>query len=388
MSQRRTVSGRRSVLVWLAIVFVLLLAIGVAAFVFVIGPQQQLRQQAQATTEAHKAEVEQLYAAGIAFQNAGDWETAEVEFKKVIALNANYKDVQSRLAEIRSKLAEVGATATAMALAQAAQARIDAQATATARAQATASARANATATAEMAPTVTLQALEAHYQKGLAYVNLEQWLEAKAELEQAFDTDPNYKDVQAQLAMVNSEVAKLTPTATPTPTDTPTPALTSTPSNFSTVPPTLANASTPMSTPTPDWCRDLDIVNIESSGFAGGNYHQRAVDFDHTGCQIPDTAWVAPNQSGWIRLTLRGDSIIDVMVIDPSKTSGVPGSIQITAGPTSDDLRAVGAYYGVWDQHQLLTINLFDPIKEDDRVIQINAHHGKEWVVIYRITWW
>ena len=216
MAQRRTVSGRRTAMAWLAIILVLVLAIALAAVVFIIGPQQQLRQQAHATSEARQAEVGRLYAAGLAFQNAGDWEAAEAEFKQLITLDPNYKDARTRLAEVRSKLSEVRATATAAAAAQAEQSRMDTQATATARTQATVEAQPNATATAETAPTATLQALEAHYQKGLAYINLEQWPEAKAELEQVFDTNPNYKEVQTQLAVVNSEIAKLTPTATPT----------------------------------------------------------------------------------------------------------------------------------------------------------------------------
>jgi tetratricopeptide (TPR) repeat protein len=207
----------------------LVLAIALAAVVFIIGPQQQLRQQAQVTAEARQAEVERLYAAGLAFQNASDWEAAEAEFKKVIALDANYKDVPTRLAEVKARLADSEATATAVAAARTEQARIDAQATATARIQATAEAQANATATAEVAPTATLQALEAHYQKGLAHMNLGRWVEAKAELEQVFDVDPNYKEVQAKLAEVEAEVAKLTPTATRTPAATSTPTVTPTP---------------------------------------------------------------------------------------------------------------------------------------------------------------
>lgn len=215
MAQRRTVSGRRSVMAWLAIVLVLGLAVVLAAMVFIIGPQQQLRQQARATAEARQAEVERLYAAGVAFQDVGDWEAAEAEFKKVITLDANYKDVQTRLGEVKAGLQKVTVTAEVLA-----------QATATAQIQATAEAQANATATAEVAPTATLQALEAHYQKGLAYMNLSRWVEAKAELERVLDVDPNYKEIQAKLAEVEAEVAKLTPTETPTPIATATPTVT------------------------------------------------------------------------------------------------------------------------------------------------------------------
>ena len=240
MSQRRTVSGRRSALVWLAVVVVLMLAVALAAVVFIIGPQQQLRQQAQATAEARQAEVERLYVTGVAFQDAGDCEQAAESLTQLIRLEPGYKEAQSRLAEVRACQQATETTATAQAVAMA-QATMEAQATATGEAKAvaeqarldarvTATAQIQATATAQAgAATATMDAVETHYQKGLAYINLEKWAEAQMELETVFEVDPNYKDVQAQLAVVDSELVKLTPTATPTPSTTPTPEITPTP---------------------------------------------------------------------------------------------------------------------------------------------------------------
>jgi len=113
---------------------------------------------------------------------------------------------------VKTKLAGGAATATAVAIAQAERAWADAQATATAQVQA------------------TTQALEAHYQKGLGYMNMGQWAEAKSELDQVFGADPTYKDVQAKLTEVRkklSELALLTPTPTPVPPAPPTPKPTS-----------------------------------------------------------------------------------------------------------------------------------------------------------------
>ena len=277
MTQRRTVPGWRPAVVWLAIVLVLVLAIVLAAFALVIGPQQQLRQQTQATAEARQAEVERLYAAGVAFQDAGDWEAAEAEFKQAITLDQAYKDVQTRLAEVKAKLTESAATATAEVMAQADRARMNAQTTATAQAQATATAQA-------VAATTTAAAVETHYQRGLAYVNLEKWAEAQMELEAVFEIDPNFKDVQAQLVVVASEIMKLTPSPTPIPpTPTPgppTPTPIHTPTPTPTHSPTPHPTSTATATPTLEpvagatWLREKDgsvMVYVPAGEFIMGS---------------------------------------------------------------------------------------------------------------------
>jgi len=201
MSQRVKVVGTRSLVIWLLVIIAVVAVAALAVGGLVIYP----RLQEQRAEQARLAQAGQHYQAGLAFQNASDWEAAEAELKQVIALDANYKDVQPRLTEVRARLAESAATATA-----------------TARAAATATAETSAVA-------ATAEALEAQYQRGLGYINLERWVEAKAELEQVFATDPNYKEVQAKLAEVEAKLAELgipTATLTPTPTDTPQPGVT------------------------------------------------------------------------------------------------------------------------------------------------------------------
>ena len=220
MSKRTRVVGTRSFTMWILIVIVALLLAGVAVGGLVVLPRIQQTQ----TQQARLDEAEQHYQAGVAFQNVEDWTAAEGEFKQIIALDASYKDVQTRLAEVRAKLAEREATATAMAVAQAERARADAQTTETAQAEATTTGQA-------LAVTATAETLEAQYQRGLGYINLEKWVEAKSELEQVFEADPNYKEVQAKLAEVEAKLKELNiPTATPmpTPSDTPQPGVTPT----------------------------------------------------------------------------------------------------------------------------------------------------------------
>ncbi len=229
MAHRHTVSGRRSVLAWLAIVLVLVLASVLATVVFIIAPQQQLRQQVQATAEARQAEVERLYQAGVAFQNAGDCSKAADSLAQVISREPGYKDTQVRLAEARACQQAAEATATAQAIAMA-QATVEAQATATADARALAQAvAATATAAAEAsaarATAEAVAAIETAYQRGLGYYHLERWAEAKTAFEEVFAADPTYKDVQTKLAEVEAKLAEaqeLTPTATPS-TSTPQP---------------------------------------------------------------------------------------------------------------------------------------------------------------------
>lgn len=221
MGQRQTISGRRTGLVWLGTLFALALVAIIVVVIFVIAPDRRRQQQ----LEAH-------YNACVAFRAAGDWDRAVEACGEAVAIDAGYEDVQARYAEVRAKQQEVlatvqaetaQATATAQARAEATAAAATTKAgivqatsvatTATAQAKATVQAQeAEATATAE-----ALAQLEAHYQKGLGYINLEKWVEAKAELEQVFEEDPNYKDVQAKLTGVETEVAKLIPTATPPP---------------------------------------------------------------------------------------------------------------------------------------------------------------------------
>ena len=233
MSQRTKVVGPRPLIIWLLIVIAVVVAVGGLVLYF--------HRQEQRIEQTRLAQAEQHYQAGVAFQNVSDWEAAEAEFKQVIALDADYKDVQTRLAEVKAKQQQAlattqakaaQATATAQARAEATAAAVTTEAkiaqatsvaaTATAQARTTLQAQeTKATATAE-----ALAQLEAHYQKGLGYTNLGQWEEARAELEQVFQVEPNYKEVQAKLAEVEVELAKLTPTATPEP---PTPEATNTP---------------------------------------------------------------------------------------------------------------------------------------------------------------
>jgi tetratricopeptide (TPR) repeat protein len=202
--QRKSVVGTRSSLLWLLILGIVVLLIGAVVGALIVLPQLQ----AARTEQARLAEIERHYQAGIAFQNLEDWSAAEGEYRKVIALDATHRDVQDRMATVRARLKEVAATATTAAEAQAARAR------------------AEATATAQAAPIATQQALESHYQKGIAYMNMKQWNEAKAELEQIFAIDPNYKDIQVRLSEVISHLASLTPVPIPVSKSTPTPTAT------------------------------------------------------------------------------------------------------------------------------------------------------------------
>ena len=217
MSQRTKIVGTRSLVVWLLIIIVVVMVAALAVGGLVVYP----RLQEQRAEQARLAEVERHYQAAVAFQDVGDWVAAEAEYKQVVTFDADYKDAKTRLAEVKARLAEKEATATAVAIAQAEQARAEAEATATAQAQATATAKTSAIA-------ATAQALEAQYQRGLGYISLKKWIEAKAELEQVFAADPNHKEVQAKLAEVEAEIAKLTPTPMPTPVVTPTPTTTPT----------------------------------------------------------------------------------------------------------------------------------------------------------------
>ena len=251
MSKRTRVTGTRTFVVWLLIIIAVVLVAGIVAGVLFVLPQIEERQA-----------LEKHYQAAVAFQEMGDWAAAESEFKQIVSADAEYKDVRSRLAEVKAKLAEDTATATAVAVAQAEQIQARAQATATAKAQAAAdalaSADATATAQAEVtvaakaeAATATAEAIETQYQRALAYIDMEKWAEAKAELDQVFTVAPDYKEVQDKLAEVEAKLRELSiPTATPTlvPTHTPRPG---TPTSVPT--PTLepTQALSPTQTPVP-----------------------------------------------------------------------------------------------------------------------------------------
>lgn len=211
---RKKVTGSRPLMLWGIIAIIVVLVVVVIAGLLVIYPDYRARQDAAQATVQAQAQVEQHYQAGIAFQNVEDWDKALAEFEQVIRIDASYRDVQAQLANVKARQRE----ATAIA-------QVQAPATATVQAQATISAQA-------AAATTTVEAMEAHYEKGVAYMNLSRWEEAKAELQQVFEGDPNYKEVQAKLTEVEVEIAKLTPTVTPSPlvTNTPTsPAATATP---------------------------------------------------------------------------------------------------------------------------------------------------------------
>jgi tetratricopeptide (TPR) repeat protein len=284
MTQRYTVSGRRSALVWLAIVLVLVLAIALAAVVFVIGPQQQLRQQVQATAEARQVEVERFYQAGAAFQNAGDCGKAADSFAQVINKEPGYKDAQSRLTQARACQQAAEATATAQAIAMA-QATVEAQATATADARALAQAAAvTATAAAEAnsarATAEAMAAIKAAYQRGMGYYNLERWAEAKAAFEEVFDADPTYKDVQTKLTEVETKLAeaqKLTPTAVPVPIATPIPPA-QTPQIINVALKKPATASLTYKQDTPNKANDGDLETSWNAGTFGPQWWEVELD--------------------------------------------------------------------------------------------------------------
>lgn len=207
MSQRTVVVGARAPIIWLLIFVAAVVVVAGTVGVLVLLPQRNAGQH---------------YQAGLAFEVAEEWEAARVEYMQVIGIDAAYKDAQARLAAVKLHLAGSASTATAIAVAVAGQAQATAQAEASAHAQ-------TVTEAQSAALTATVQALEARYQRALGFVNMERWVEAQAELQAIFDTAPNYKDIQGQLALVNAEVAKLTPTTTTTPLHIPTPLVTPAP---------------------------------------------------------------------------------------------------------------------------------------------------------------
>ena len=156
MAQRQFVTGRRSCMLWLIIVLVLVLAVSLTTVVFVIGPERQLATQVTATARAYASEVQRAYDAGVAFAAAGDWDKAVEEFARVVRLEPGYRDAAARLTDARAK-ADVAKDKTATAQAQAA-ATAQAQTMATAQAQATATVQAQMATTAQAQVAATVQA--------------------------------------------------------------------------------------------------------------------------------------------------------------------------------------------------------------------------------------
>jgi hypothetical protein len=75
-----------------------------------------------------------------------------------------------------------------------------------------------AQATSIAIPTITAEALEAIYQKGLAEMNIGRWQEAKREFDVVFEVDPNYKDIQVKLREVETKLTELNQTPMTSPT--------------------------------------------------------------------------------------------------------------------------------------------------------------------------
>ena len=193
MAQRRKISGRRTMLFWLALLAVLALLATATALVLYVYPDYQ-----------ESRELARHYEAGVAFQNSRDWDNARNEFEQVVRIDADYRDAQARLAEVKAKQQE------AIAMTQATNATATAQANA-AEATATASAlTVAATATAD-----ALAQLELAYQRGIGYMKLGQWEQAQTELLAVFTADPNYKDVLSKLMEIAEKLQALTATQTP-----------------------------------------------------------------------------------------------------------------------------------------------------------------------------
>ncbi|MBM4028855.1 MAG: hypothetical protein FJ280_26190 [Planctomycetes bacterium] len=109
--QRKSVVGTRSSLLWLLIVLVVVILISATIGVLVMLPQMQ----ATRTEQARLAEIERHYQAGVAFQKIGDWTAAEGEYRQIISLDANYKDAQARLSDVRVRAKEIACMVTASA---------------------------------------------------------------------------------------------------------------------------------------------------------------------------------------------------------------------------------------------------------------------------------
>lgn len=200
MGARRRIGVRSPLWVYIKLTAGLaLLALLVFVFLVVVpGFREQREAEAQrvratATAEARGAEAQRAYDAGLGFAAAGDWSRAVDELNKVMALAPGYRDTVTRLADARVQVE---------------------------RSQATATAQNVATATAQ-----ALSEVESAYQRGIAYLSLKRWEQARGELEEVIRKAPTYKDVQARLAEVETrltEAMAITPTLIPSPTLQPT----------------------------------------------------------------------------------------------------------------------------------------------------------------------
>ncbi len=185
MAQRKPIAARRSCVLYIVVLAALILIIAGIALVLVVLPEQDRQRQA-----------ERHYQAGVAFQTTGDLDKAKSEYEQVITIDASYKDVQTRLADVQE------------------------------------------------------QRKAYHYQRGLDYMNTGQYAQAVAEFKIVMGLDTRYKDVQAKLneaEVKQAQVRALTPTATPVPSPTASPTATS-------IPPTTTPGPSPTATlvpPTP-----------------------------------------------------------------------------------------------------------------------------------------
>lgn len=222
------VKGHYPALVWLSILVGLTLIVALVAIVLFVYPNYQRQQQ-----------VEQHYQAGVAFQEASDWDKAMEAFEKVVVIDASYRDARSRLAEVRAKQQEALATAQAKAAQATAEARatvqaaaatstVHAQATLTVQAEqkathaailaanqmATRTAAARDTATAATATAVAeLEELKVHYQAGVVFQEARDLEKAAEEFEAVIRIDANYEDTRTRLAEVNARLQEAQATA-------------------------------------------------------------------------------------------------------------------------------------------------------------------------------
>jgi len=282
MSMHQRISGRSTFVLYLIWVLLLGLAIALAVTFLVIVPDHQAKRAAEvqraqgtATAEARQIEVERAYAAGVAFAAAGDWVKAAEEFGKAVVLEPAYKDAATLLAEARNKAEITKATATA-------------QSAAAATAQA-------------------LSEIEAAYQRGLAYINLKRWEQAKSEFDKVVDRDPNYREVESKLLEVEGKLNEdraLRPTASPTPSASPTPTRT---------------ATAEVKSPTLSWLGfSGDQVgkgdNNEPDGLSDGVFQLVLPDdgwtITHILLATPDGLehWDSDGQESWVLGVLEGDS--------------------------------------------------------------------------------